>query len=383
MPCNYNQRRLAESVKEGIRAAGGTPMEFNTVSVTDGVTMGTEGMKASLISREVIADSIELVVRGHLFDGVVCLVGCDKTMPGAAMALGRLDVPGLASTTGRSIPACTRAERRRRERLRGDRGVPGRQDRPRGAARGGERRLSRSGRLRRPVHRQHDERWSWSSSGSRPAASTASRPRIRGRTRRRADAASWSWTSSGATSGRRHRDPGVARERDRIGRRDRRLHERRPPPPGHRPRVRHRPRHRRLRDGRRPDAAHRRHEARRPLRRRRPVRRRRRRAGHARAPEAGPPRRRPRRPSTAGRSPRSRPTRLETPGQQVVVPIETPIKPTGGLAILRGSLAPDGCVVKLAGHERRLHRGPARVFDSEADCYAAVRAGRSSPATSS
>ena len=93
MPCNYNQRRLAELVKEGIRAAGGTPMEFNTISVSDGVTMGTEGMKASLISREVIADSIELVVRGHLLDGVVCLVGCDKTMPGAAMALARLDVP--------------------------------------------------------------------------------------------------------------------------------------------------------------------------------------------------------------------------------------------------------------------------------------------------
>src|SRR5919112_1779315 len=78
MPCNYNQRRLAEKVKEGIRAAGGTPMEFNTIAVSDGVSMGTEGMKASLISREVIADSIELVMRGHLLDGVVCLVGCDK-----------------------------------------------------------------------------------------------------------------------------------------------------------------------------------------------------------------------------------------------------------------------------------------------------------------
>ena len=104
MPCNYNQRRLAEFVKEGIRAAGGTPMEFNTVSVSDGVTMGTEGMKASLISREVIADSIELVVRGHLLDGVVCLVGCDKTMPGAAMAMGRLDVPSLALYNGTIYP---------------------------------------------------------------------------------------------------------------------------------------------------------------------------------------------------------------------------------------------------------------------------------------
>src|SRR2546426_3399853 len=95
MPCNYNQRRLAELVKEGIRAGGGTPMEFNTIAVSDGVSMGTEGMKASLISREVIADSIELVVRGHLLDGLVCLVGCDKTIPAAVMALARLDVPGL------------------------------------------------------------------------------------------------------------------------------------------------------------------------------------------------------------------------------------------------------------------------------------------------
>ncbi|MGZ8437909.1 MAG: dihydroxy-acid dehydratase domain-containing protein, partial [Candidatus Limnocylindrales bacterium] len=104
MPCNFNQRRLAESVKAGIRAAGGTPMEFSTVSSSDGVTMGTEGMKASLVSREVIADSIELVARGHLFDGLVCLVGCDKTMPGAAMALARLDIPGLALYNGTIYP---------------------------------------------------------------------------------------------------------------------------------------------------------------------------------------------------------------------------------------------------------------------------------------
>src|SRR5262245_19856322 len=104
MPCNYNQRRLAEHVKDGIRAAGGTPMEFNTIAVSDGVSMGTEGMKASLISREVIADSIELVVRGHLLDGVVCLVGCDKTIPGAALAMGRLDVPGLILYNGTIYP---------------------------------------------------------------------------------------------------------------------------------------------------------------------------------------------------------------------------------------------------------------------------------------
>src|SRR3712207_442825 len=104
MPCNFNQRDLAVRVKEGIRAAGGTPMEFNTVSVSDGVSMGTEGMRASLVSREVIADSIELVARGHLFDGLVCLVGCDKTLPAAAMALARLDIPGLAHYNGTIYP---------------------------------------------------------------------------------------------------------------------------------------------------------------------------------------------------------------------------------------------------------------------------------------
>src|SRR6476646_7430740 len=93
MPCNFHLRGLADAVKQGIRASGGTPMEFNTIAVSDGVTMGTEGMRASLVSREVIADSIELVARGHLFDGVVALVGCDKTLPGAAMALLRLNLP--------------------------------------------------------------------------------------------------------------------------------------------------------------------------------------------------------------------------------------------------------------------------------------------------
>jgi len=95
MPCNYHLRDLAAKVKAGVRAAGGTPMEFNTIAISDGVTMGTEGMKASLISREVIADSIELLGRGHMFDAMVALVGCDKTIPGAALALIRLNVPGI------------------------------------------------------------------------------------------------------------------------------------------------------------------------------------------------------------------------------------------------------------------------------------------------
>jgi dihydroxy-acid dehydratase len=104
MPCNFHLRRLAERVKDGVRAAGGTPMEFNTVAISDGITMGTEGMKTSLVSREVIADSIELVARGHMFDAVVALSGCDKTIPGCVMALARLDVPGLMLYGGSIAP---------------------------------------------------------------------------------------------------------------------------------------------------------------------------------------------------------------------------------------------------------------------------------------
>ena len=104
MPCNFHLRRLSAKVKEGIRAAGGTPIEFNTIAVSDGVAMGTEGMKASLISREVIADSIELVVRGHSFDAVVCLVGCDKTIPAAVMAVARLNLPSLVLYGGSIMP---------------------------------------------------------------------------------------------------------------------------------------------------------------------------------------------------------------------------------------------------------------------------------------
>src|SRR5262249_30966147 len=103
-PCNYHLRDLAAHVKDGIRAAGGTPMEFKTVSISDGITMGTEGMRASLVSREVIADSIELVARGNGFDGLVVLVGCDKTIPGGVMALARLNIPGVLLYGGSIAP---------------------------------------------------------------------------------------------------------------------------------------------------------------------------------------------------------------------------------------------------------------------------------------
>ncbi|MFB3136696.1 MAG: dihydroxy-acid dehydratase, partial [Nitrospirales bacterium] len=103
-PCNFHLRQLAEKVKAGIREAGGTPIEFNTIVISDGISMGTEGMKASLISREVVADSIELVVRGHLFDAVVALSGCDKTIPGTVMALARLNLPSLMLYGGSIMP---------------------------------------------------------------------------------------------------------------------------------------------------------------------------------------------------------------------------------------------------------------------------------------
>src|SRR5215467_2644524 len=103
-PCNFHLRALAENVKQGVREAGGTPIEFDTITISDGITMGTEGMKASLISREVIADSIELFVRGHAFDAVVAICGCDKTIPGTVMALARLNLPSLSLYGGSIMP---------------------------------------------------------------------------------------------------------------------------------------------------------------------------------------------------------------------------------------------------------------------------------------
>src|SRR4029077_3685603 len=110
MPCNFHLRRLSAKVREGIRDAGGTPMEFNTIAISDGETMGTEGMRASLVSREVIADSIELVCRGQMFDAVVCVVGCDKTIPAAAMALARMNLPGVVLYGGTIAPGSYRGK---------------------------------------------------------------------------------------------------------------------------------------------------------------------------------------------------------------------------------------------------------------------------------
>jgi dihydroxy-acid dehydratase len=379
MPCNYNQRRLADCVKEGIRAAGGTPMEFNTISVSDGVTMGTEGMKASLISREVIADSIELVVRGHLLDGLVCLTGCDKTMPGAAMAMGRLDVPSVALYNGTIYPGmykgrtvdvvsvyeaigAYRAGKISLDELHeienvacpgagacggqytantmsmvleflglspgGLNGIPAEDPKKDEAAR-------RCGEIVMDLVRR-DVRPSsivTRSSLENAIASVAA--------------------TGGSTNGVLHllaiaHEFGLELDIDEFGA----IADRTPIVADMKPGGRFAASElydaggvelvmrellkRDLLDGSQATVD-----------------------GRTIAQVAA--------------------DAVETEGQTVVVPIETPIKPTGGLAILRGTLAPDGCVVKLAGHERRLHRGPARVFDSEGACYEAVRAQQIKP----
>jgi dihydroxy-acid dehydratase len=374
MPCNLNQRRLATFVKEGIRAAGGTPMEFNTVSVSDGVSMGTEGMKASLISREVIADSIELTARGHLFDGLVCLVGCDKTIPAAAMALARLDLPGVVlyngtiypgTYKGRDIDVVTiyeavgayRAGTITAQELYeiesaacpgagacggqytantmstvmeflglspgGLNGIPAEDPAKEAAARTtGELVMDLVRRDIRPssiVTREALE------NGIASVAATG-----------------------GSTNGVLHllaiaHELGIPLGIDDFGA----VADRTPVVAD-------------LRPGGRFVAADMHRAGGVGLVMRELLKR-----GLLHGDAV----------TVDGRTIAdiADATRA-TDGQQVVVPIERPLKPTGGLAILRGSLAPDGCVVKLAGHERLYHRGPARVFDSEEACYAAVKA---------
>jgi dihydroxy-acid dehydratase len=376
MPCNYNQRRLAEHVKEGIRAAGGTPMEFNTISVSDGVTMGTEGMKASLVSREVVADSIELVVRGHLLDGLVCLVGCDKTMPGAAMALARLDVPGLALYNGTIYPGvykgrnvdivsvyeaigAYRAGKITLEELHGieNAACPG------AGACGGQYTantmsmvlefigLSPAGLNGIPAE---DPKKDEAARRSGELVMDLVRRDVRPSsivTRRSIDNGIASVAATGgSTNGVLHllaiaHEFGIPLEIDHFGV----VADRTPIVADMKPGGRF--------------SASEMYDAGGVALVMRELLKRDLLAGDA--------------PTVDGRTiAEIAAAATETPGQKVVVPIETPIKPVGGLTILRGSLAPDGCVVKLAGHERRQHSGPARVFDSETACYEAVRAQR-------
>jgi dihydroxy-acid dehydratase len=380
MPCNYNHRRLAEAVKVGIRAAGGTPMEFNTVAVSDGVSMGSEGMKASLVSREVVADSIELVARGHLFDGVVCVFGCDKTGPGAAMALGRLDIPGLALYSGTIYPG-TRAAAM---------GGDGSRDatvvtifEAIGAYRAGKITLDElyevesascpgpgacGGQFTANTMSMVMESLGLSPAGLNdipaedPAKDQAARRAgelvmglvrddIRPSTfvtRAAIDNAIAAVAATGGSTNAVLHLLAIAHEFaiplgiDEFGP----IADRTPIVADLQPGGRYTATHlyeagglalvtRELLAGGKIDGTARNVDGR----------------------------------TVADIAADAKPA----DGQVVVLPIDRPLKATGGLAILRGSLAPDGCVVKLAGHERRLHRGPARVFDSEAACFAAVR----------
>ena len=373
MPCNLNQRRLAEFVKEGIRLAGGTPMEFNTVAVSDGVSMGTEGMKASLVSREVIADSIELVARGHLFDGLVCLVGCDKTIPAAAMALGRLDIPGLVLYSGTIYPGtykgkpadvvtvyeaigAYRAGKITLEELYdAENGAC-----PGAGACGGQFTantmataleflgLSPAGMNGIPAEDADKE------AAARQAGElvmTLVHHDIRPRelvTKRSLENAVASVAATGGSTNAVLHLPAVASEfglgltLDEFTT----VADRTPLIADMRPGGRFAAADMYaaggvglvMRELLKRDLLH----------------------GDERTVD--------------GRTiARIADDVVETLDQPVVRPIETPIKPFGGLTILRGSLAPEGCVVKLAGHERRHHQGPARVFDSETAAYAAVR----------
>lgn len=373
MPCNLNQRRLAEFVKEGVRAAGGTPMEFNTISISDGVSMGTEGMKASLISREVIADSIELVARGHLFDGLVVLVGCDKTIPAGAMALGRLDIPGLVLYNGTILPGtykgrdadivtvfeaigAYRAGKITLEELyQAEEGAC-----PGPGACGGQftantmamflefAGLSPAGLNGIPAEDPGKE---VAARQCGELVMTLVRHDIRPSsivTRKSLENAVAGVAATGGSTNAVLHTPAIAAEFgiswtvDDFGA----VADRTPLIADMRPGGKYEAVDLYRAGGVAVVAQE--------LMKR----------GLLHGDEK----------TVDGRTiARIASAAVATEGQQVVLPIETPIKPFGGLTILRGSLAPEGCVVKLAGHERTTHRGPARVFDNEADCYAAVR----------
>ena len=373
MPCNFHLRRLSARVKEGVRAAGGTPIEFNTVAVSDGVSMGTEGMKASLISREVIADSIELVTRGHLFDAVVALSGCDKTIPGTVMALARLDLPSLMLYGGSIMPG----------RFQG-RDVTI-QDVFEGVGAHAAKKMTDAelldlesnacpgpgacgGQFTANTMATAFEILGISPIGSAsvPAMDDAKddvayragemvmelvRKNLTARqiiTREALENAVASIAATGgSTNGVLHL-LGVAREAEvelRIDDFDR-ISSRTPLIADLKPGGRF-VANDLYRAGGIPLVARRLLDAGKLN-------------GGCRTVTG----------KTLGEEVREA---EETPGQEVVLPVSEPLKPTGGLVILKGNLAPEGCVVKVAGHERTRHSGPARVFDREEDSFKAVQ----------
>jgi dihydroxy-acid dehydratase len=375
MPCNLNHRVLARHVKDGIRRAGGTPMEFNTISVSDGVSMGTEGMRASLVSREVIADSIELVARGHLFDGLVCLVGCDKTIPAAVMALARLDIPGLVLYGGSIAPGRYRGRDVTIQDVFEAVGAHAA-----GTMSEGEVHALESvacpgvgacgAQFTANTMATALDFLGISSPGlNEVPANSPAKPQaalragqlvmelVRDNTRpsdlltREAleNAIASIAATGGSTNGVLHllaiaREAGIDLTLDDFDT----IANRTPIVVDIKPAGRFVATDLYRAGGvalvaRELVGAGVMHE-------------------EARSVDG----------RTLGEVADGA---FENPGQEVVVSWEAPLKATGGIAILRGSLAPDGCVVKLAGHERLYHRGPARVFDSEEECFAAVKAG--------
>ena len=375
MPCNYNLRELAVKVKEGIRAAGGTPMEFNTISISDGVTMGTEGMKASLVSREVIADSIELVARGHMFDGLVALVGCDKTIPAAAMALLRVNVPGLILYGGSILPGRHRgrditiqdvfeavganaAGRMTDQELLEieNSACPG------AGACGGQYTantmatvmeligLSPMGTAAVPqVYAEKGDVSFRCGEVILEAVRRDLKPRDIVTRKAIENAIAGVAASGGSTNAVLHllaiaREAGVPLEIDDF----QTISARTPLLADLKPAGRfvaldvHRA-------GGIPVLAKRLAEG-----------------GYVDGSAL----------TITGRTFAEEAAEAqETPGQEVIRPLANPLKASGGLVILRGTLAPDGAVIKVTGMDRKAHRGPARVFDCEEDAMRAVTAG--------
>ena len=379
MPCNFHLRRLAERVKEGIRAAGATPMEFDTIAISDGVTMGTEGMKASLVSREVIADSIELVGRGHLFDGMVTLVACDKTIPAAAMALLRLDLPSLVLYGGSIRPgrfegrdvtiqdvfegvgahAAGKMTAVQLEELEAS-ACPG------SGACGGQYTantmalalevlgLSPVGYATIPAEDPRKDDATRAAGALVVQLLRDGRRPLERLTRTSFENAIAAVAATGGSTNAVLHLLAIAREAhiplsiddfDRVSRRTPLLAD--------------------LKPGGRYVAVDMDRAGGVPLLVQRLIE-----AGKLDGNSLAADGRRWSDHVTTAR---------ETPGQRVVRPLSEPVSQTGGLVILHGNLAPEGCVVKMAGHERPFHRGPARVFEREEDAFAAVRAGRIRP----
>jgi dihydroxy-acid dehydratase len=374
MPCNFNNRVLAAKVKEGIRAAGGTPMELNTIAISDGITMGTAGMRASLVSRELIADSIELVASAHRFDALVTISGCDKTIPGTVMALARLDIPGLMLYGGSIRPGHYKGEdvtiqqvfeavgeyaagKITEQELHALEEVAS----PGAGACGGQFTantmamafealgISPAGSAMVPAEdgrKLEVARECWElvmdvlRAGRRPSA-VMSRDALE-------NAIAAVATSGGSTNGVLHL-LAVARELEvplRIDEFDA-ISERTPLLCD-------------LQPGGRYVATDLYEAGGVPLVLKRLLD-----AGVLHGDAV----------TVTGRTiGECAADAKETAGQQVVRPLSDPLKATGGFAILRGNVAPEGCVVKLAGHERRTHTGPARVFDGEEAAMAAVLA---------